>query len=74
MKVKADFIRGVIQSGKEELSVPAFSTNLESRYHRDGLRIIKEWASVQLPVMLSYLIPLAQIYLYEVKHWNKMLA
>lgn len=42
MKVKADFICGAIQSGKEELSVPAFSINLESRYHRDGLRIIKE--------------------------------
>lgn len=68
------FHRCVIQSGKEELSVSIFSINLESRYHRGGLRIIKKWASVQLPVMLSYLIPLTQINLYEVKCWNKMLA
>lgn len=36
------FHRCVIQSGKEELSVPIFSINLESRYHRGGLRIIKK--------------------------------
>jgi len=41
MKVKADFVCVAIQSG-EELSVPFFSISLESRCHRDGLRIIKK--------------------------------
>lgn len=65
---------GKVDGGKKELSVAGFSISLKFSFHRDGLRIIKKWASVQLPVMLSNLIPLAQIYLYEEKQWNKMLA
>lgn len=36
--VKADFVHGAIQSGEEDLSVPVFSINLQSRYHRDGYK------------------------------------
>lgn len=42
LKVKVEFVYSAVQSSKEELSVPVFSTNLESRYHRDGQGIIKK--------------------------------